>query len=121
MEEQGKQLRINKKAKYNRLKNILTHLLIKRIVLCFQIKKKYLRRFTPKDLKKRRLSKKNNYYFDLKYYIHSSKKEFDFSESKDHIIFLDSIKEGKLTLEETENQQNELEKCLGSIIIGNKD
>ena len=50
----------------------------------------------------------------MKYYHDSSKTETNFSELKNPITFLNSIREGKLTLEQTQSEKEAFNKYLKS-------
>ena len=85
-------MKIKEKDKQRRLKNIqnkkliLMHLLKKSF--CFQ-RENYLRSVAVKKLKNGRAC------HDLRYYVDSFKKESNFSELKDPIIFLNGAAEDK--------------------------
>ena len=80
----------------------------------FQEKGKSLKIFTIKEL-----SKKSDYNY-LKYTIISSCEEFESDKSEDPLVFLNDIKNGKISLEETKNLQQDYEKYLKEIRKGNK-
>ena len=48
---------------------------------------------------------KNIDYNNLKYTVISSGEEFEFDKSEDHLVFLNDIKKGKISLEEAQNLQ----------------
>ena len=59
-------------------------------------------------------------YRDLKYTIISSGEEFEYDETEDPILFLNDIKEGKISIEQAKNMQEEYKKYLNKIRKGNK-
>ena len=59
-------------------------------------------------------------YRDLKYTIISSGEEFQYDETEDPILFLNDIKEGKISIEQAKNMQEEYKKYLNKIRKGNK-
>ena len=69
--------------------------------------RKHLRIFTTKDSKIDELSEETD-YDDLKFIVNSSGLENGFSELKDSVAFLDSIKNGEISLEETRHKQKNL-------------
>ena len=73
---------------------------------CFQRKEKYLRIFTTKDLSK------TIYYGDFKFIVNSSGIETNFSELKDLVAFLDSIKKCEISIEGVRNKQEEFNRYL---------
>ena len=66
------------------------------------------------------LSKKIDYN-NLKYTVISSGEEFEFDKSEDPVLFLNDIKEGKISLEEAKNLQQDYGKHLKEIRKGNKN
>ena len=59
-------------------------------------------------------------YGDLKFIVNSTGLENDFSELKDPVAFLDSIKKREILIEETRYKQKEFSRHLKRIRIGNK-
>ena len=65
------------------------------------------------------MNEKVNYY-DFKYTIISSGEEFEFSESENPFVFLNDIKECKISIQEAKNIQKEYKKYLNKVRRGNK-
>ena len=59
-------------------------------------------------------------YDNLKYTVINSGEKFEFDRSEDPILFLDDIKEGKISVEQAKNIQEEYKKYLNKIRKGNK-
>ena len=59
-------------------------------------------------------------YNDLKYTVISSGAEFEFDESEDPRVFLNDIKNGKISIQEAKNIQKEYKKYLNKIRKGNE-
>ena len=59
-------------------------------------------------------------YDNLKYTVISSGEEFEFDKSEDPILFLSTIKEGNISVEQAKNIQQDYERYLNSIGRGNK-
>ena len=60
-------------------------------------------------------------YDDIKYVVAKSGKKYDFGVSKDSITFLNDIKNGKISLEEAKNKQQNYLNYLNVIRRGNKN
>ena len=59
-------------------------------------------------------------YDNLKYVVESSGDEYSFNKVEDPVAFLNDIKKGKISLEETKEQQKVYYNYLNSIRRGNK-
>ena len=82
-------------------------------------------RFRVTDIYNKRLDNidelsNTTHYGDLKFIISSSSKETDFSELKDLVAFLDSTRKLERSIEEARHRQEEFDKYLKNIRIGNK-
>ena len=66
------------------------------------------------------LSKKIDYN-NLKYAVISTGEESEFDKSEDHVLFLNDIKKGRISLEEVKNLQHDYENYLKDIQKGNKN
>ena len=78
-----------------------------------------------KNIYNKRLDKidelpKTIYYGDFKFIVNSSGIETNFSELKDPVAFLDSIKKCEISIEGARNKQEEFNRYLKKIRIGNK-
>ena len=59
-------------------------------------------------------------YGDVKFIVNSSDLETDFSELKDPVAFLDSIKKPEILIEEARHKQKKFNRYLKNITSGNK-
>ena len=86
---------------------------------CFQRRDKYLRIFTTKDLIKQ-MNYKTIDYDDVKFIINSIDLETDFSELRDPVAFLNSIKKPEILIEEARHKRKKFNRYLKKVTIGNK-
>ena len=56
----------------------------------------------------------------MKFIVNSSGTETDFTELKDPVAFLDSIRKHEISIEEAQHKQEEFNRYLKKIRIGNK-